>query len=109
MSVKLALLKSGETLIAEVKELVSGRTEDEDGQSHGYLFVKPKKVDLSSPMFLAEDNKDSKEEQSSVQVTLSSWCIITKDTEFALPKDWIVTFMEPADRLTKMYEEAVND
>ena len=105
MSVKLALLKSGETLISEVKELVTGKTEEDEGKVHGYLFVKPKKVDLGAPMFLTED---SKEEQSSVQVSLSSWFIISKDTEFVLPKDWIVTFMEPADRLTKMYEEAVN-
>lgn len=107
MSVKLALLKSGETLITDVKELVTEETEEKERKVHGYLFVKPKKVDLAAPILLTE-NSDSKEE-SSVQVSLSAWSLITKDTEFAIAKDWVVTFMEPADRLTAMYEESLND
>ena len=85
MSIKLTLLKSGETLITDVKELVTEETEEKERKVHGYLFVKPKKVDLASPVLLTE-NSDSKEE-SSVQVSLSSWCLITKDTEFAIAKD----------------------
>ena len=62
MSVKLALLKSGETLITDVKELVTEETEEKERKVHGYLFVKPKKVDLASPVLLTE-NSDSKEER----------------------------------------------
>jgi len=104
MSVKLALLKSGETLISDIKELVYDKPDGEK-DVYGYLFVEPKKVDLSSPVFLAEDTS----KESSVQVSLSSWCLISKDKEFAIPRDWIVTFMEPVDRLIKMYEEYSND
>ena len=107
MSIKIALLKSGETLIADIKELVAGESEEERKNVHGYLFGKPKKVDLAAPVFLTE-NSDSTEE-SSVQVSLSSWSLISKDTEFVIPKDWVVTFMEPADRLAQMYEESIND
>ena len=103
MSVKIALLKSGETLISDIKELV---TEEDKEKVYGYLFINPKQVNLTAPVFLAED---SKVEESSVQVSLSSWSLITKDTEFAIPKDWVVTFMEPVDRLLGMYEESLND
>ena len=104
MSVKIALLKSGEKVIADINELVSD--EDENNSVYGYLFVKPKKVDLNAPVFLSEDSTG---EESSVQVSLSQWCLITKDKEFVIPKDWIVTFMEPVDRLLGMYEESLND
>ncbi len=103
MSVKLALLKSGETLIADIKELVL----DKEENSYGYLFKNPKRVNISSPMLLTEES-DENEEASKVQVSLTSWFLITKDTEFALPRDWIVTIMEPVDRLVGMYEESLN-
>ena len=103
MSVKLALLKSGETLIADIKELVL----DKEKNSYGYLFKNPKRVNISSPMLLTEES-DENDEASKVQVSLTSWFLITKDTEFALPRDWIVTIMEPVDRLVGMYEESLN-
>ena len=106
MSVKIALLKSGETLISDVKELVTGESEEDQKRVYGYLFINPKKVSMASPVFLAEE---SNVEESSIQVSLSSWSLITKDTEFAIPKDWVVTFMEPVDRLVGMYEETLND
>ncbi len=102
MSIKIALLKSGETLISDVRELVS----EEEKNVHGYVFINPKKVNMAAPVFLAEE---SKLEESSVQVSLTSWSLITKDTEFVLPKDWVVTFMEPVDKLVGMYEESLND
>tara|TARA_B100001094_G_C18074269_1_gene741743 strand:+ start:32 stop:334 length:303 start_codon:yes stop_codon:yes gene_type:complete len=95
MSVKLALLKSGEVLISDIKELV------DDEKVIGYLFVKPKKVDMSTPMFLSEENGN----ESSVEVSLSSWFLITDDEEFAIPKDWIVTVMNPVERVIEMYNK----
>ena len=97
------MLKSGETLIADIKELVL----DKEENSYGYLFKNPKRVNISSPMLLTEES-DENEEASKVQVSLTSWFLITKDTEFALPRDWIVTIMEPVDRLVGMYEESLN-
>ena len=99
MSVKLALLKSGEVLISDIKELV-----DDDKKVIGYLFIKPKKVDMTSPMFLSEETSMD----SSVQVSLSSWFLITDDEEFAIPKDWIVTVMNPVDRVLAMYQKYVS-
>ena len=100
MSVKLALLKSGEVLISDIKELV-----DDDKKVIGYLFIKPKKVDMSTQMFLSEESSN----ESSIQVSLSSWFLITDDTEFAIPKDWIVTVMNPVDRILKMYGDYTNE
>lgn len=105
MSIKLALLKSGETLIADIKELVYESEESDQNETKGYLFTNPKKVNLSSPVFLSEETS----QESSVQVSLSTWILISKDKEYLLSKDWIVTFMEPVDKLITMYEESLND
>ena len=53
MSIKLAILKSGEQLIADAKELVS------DEKVRGYLLTKPHKVVSSQPLLLTEEQKDS--------------------------------------------------
>ena len=54
MSIKLTLLKSGETLISEMKELVAEDTE----QAHAYLLENPHKVETREKSFLTEEEKD---------------------------------------------------
>ena len=100
MSVKLAVLKSGEQVIAEAKELVS---KDEE-KVRGYLFTRPHKVVTSQPMLLTEEAKDD----NSLEVTLSPWIILSADTEVVVPTDWVVTIVEPIESVVKMYQEKTN-
>ena len=79
MSVKLALLKSGETIISEVKELVSEDSESDNSHTYGYIFSNPEKVYIKTPIpMLVSENT---EEESSVQVSLSPWIVLTKDKD----------------------------
>lgn len=96
MSVKLFLLKSGEQIISEGKELFSGEN------SCGYLFENPFKVVMNSPVFVSET------EQPEVKVSLTQWIILTSDTQVPIPLDWVVTVVEPLESLKEMYEEQVN-
>ena len=98
MSVKLAILKSGEQVIAEAKELVS------EEKVRGYLFTRPHKVLTSQPMLLTEEAKND----NSLEVTLSPWIILSADEEVVVPTDWVVTVVEPLESVIKMYEEKVN-
>ena len=98
MSVKLAILKSGEQVIAEAKELVS------EEKVRGYLFTRPHKVLTSQPMLLNEESKDD----NSLEVTLSPWIILSADTEVVVPTDWVVTIVEPIASVVKMYQEKTN-
>ena len=100
MSVKLAILKSGEQVIAEAKELVA---KDEE-KVRGYLFTRPHKVLTSQPMLLTEEAKDD----NSLEVTLSPWIILSADTEVVVPTDWVVTIVEPIASVVKMYQEKTN-
>ena len=53
MSIKLALLKSGEQVIADAKELVS------EEKVRGYLFTRPHKVVSTQPLLLTEEQDDN--------------------------------------------------
>ena len=99
MSVKLAILKSGETVISELKELVS------DDTVCGYLFENPHIVQERASIFLTEDSDQSSRD---LEVSISPWIILTKDTKIPIRPDWIVTIVEPLDSLIEMYEEKLN-
>ena len=96
MSVKLAILQSKEQVIAEIKELV------DDGNPVGYIFTNPHCV-YADKQYLVEDNEDR-----SVQITLSPWILLTSDKEILVPKNQVITIVEPIDSVKEMYSEKVN-
>ncbi len=98
MSIKLAILKSGEQVIADAKELVS------DEKVRGYLFTKPHKVVSTQPLLLTEEQK----EDGSVEVTLSPWILLSADQEVVVPTDWVVTVVDPIESVVKMYQEKID-
>ena len=99
MSIKLALLKSGETIISDAKELIS------DEKLCGYLFTNPHKVEVRKTMLLVEETENPK---GDLEVSLSPWIILTSDNQIPVPPDWVVTIVEPIKNIKEMYEEKVN-
>jgi hypothetical protein len=98
MSIKLVILKSGEELISDVKEIMN------DGDNVvGYLLNDPCVV-ICDDYFLKEE--DSEGEQ--VQISLRSWLVFSKDTKIPIRPDGLISIVEPIDDLKKMYEEKVN-
>jgi len=100
MSVKIALLKSGESVIADIKELIS------EDKVCGYLFTNPHKMQVSNSIFLTEESVEP--EDGMVSVTFSSWILFTSDNEIPVRPDWVVTIVEPVKSIKQMYEEKVN-
>ena len=97
MSVKLAVLKSGESIISDIKELIS------EEKVVGYLFENPCVVAYDNSIYLAEDaNPDT---PTQFQVTLTPWILFTEDTQIPVRPDWIVTVVNPAPKLKELYEE----
>ena len=70
----------------------------------GYLFNRPHVVGCSQPLVLTEENEAP---PSELQVTLSPWIILTSDKNIPIPRDWIITLVEPIETLKEMYEERV--
>ncbi len=100
MSIKIALLKSGETIISDAKELIS------EEKLCGYLFEKPHKININKTIFLAENQ--SADVENSIDVALSPWILLTLEDKIAVPHDWVVTIVEPIESLIQLYEEKVN-
>ena len=73
MSVKLLLLKSGDQIISDVKEIV--RSEGESRVVEGYLFSKTHKISAIKPVVLTENFNDER----NVEITLSPWILLTED------------------------------
>jgi len=100
MSIKLALLKSGETVISDAKELIS------DDKMCGYLFTNPHKVEARTPMLLVEESESKS--SGDLEISLTPWIVLSKDDQIPVPPDWVVTIVEPVNEVKEMYEEKIN-
>ena len=103
MTIKLVLLKSGEDIIADVAEMASG--EGEDKRVVGYFLHKPCIVKLRDSQVLTEETEA--EQKSSFKVSLFPWMPLTSDKTIPVPADWLVTMVEPKEKLKQMYIEDV--
>lgn len=99
MSIKLVLLKSGETLITDVKELVS------EEKAYAYLFVKPHKVSSTQKIVLLENLEDSESVNREYEITLTPWILLTEEEQIPVSLDYVVTVVDPIDRLKEIYLE----
>ena len=97
MSIKLTLLKTGEQLISEMKELVP---EDQE-QVHAYLLDNPHTVEINEKQFVTEEEKKSGD--FGIDVTLLPWIILSQDNQMIVPFDSVLTVVEPLNSVTQLY------
>ena len=97
MSIKLTLLKSGQQLISEMKELVP---EDQE-RVHAYLLHNPHTVEINEKQFITEQEK--KGGDFGINVTLLPWMILSQDTQMIIPVDSVLTVVEPLESVTNLY------
>ena len=98
MTIKLALLKSGEEVISDIKEF-----RDPDDNLVSYLFKSPHYVKLSSSQVLVEGV-----EQTKYNASFYKWMALSKDNDIVVNYDWVVCIVEPIDEIKKSYEEKLN-
>ena len=94
MTVKILLLKSGEDVIADVKEMVSP-----DKKVIGYFLSKPCVIKL-----LPKQSDGSKRETT---ISMYPWMPLAEEKEIPLPTDWVVTMVTPIKKVETMYKEDV--
>ena len=97
MSIKLTLLRSGETLISEMKELVA----EESQQAHAYLLENPHIVETRDKSFLTEDEK--KTGNFGIDVILIPWIMLSADRKIIIPVDVVTTIVEPIASVRQMF------
>ena len=112
MSVKLVMLKSGEDIIADVKEIKSIEQE-----VIGYFFHDPLIVKMYSPeepVVLSEENGvesehgTTKEISSKVGITFYPWVPLSAENKIPCSADWVITMVEPMQNLKKLYQEKID-
>ena len=97
MSIKLTLLKSGETLISEMKELVA----EKEQQAHAYLLENPHTVQTREKTFLSEEEK--KTGDFGIDVIMIPWIILSADKKVIIPVDVVTTIVEPIASVKQMF------
>ena len=95
MTIKLLLLKSGEDVIADVTEMTAG----EKTRVVGYFLNKPCVVRMRDPDVLSEEPKGPT--KTGFAVSLYPWMPLCKEDVIPISADWLITMVEPIDKLTK--------
>ena len=98
MSVQLAILKSNEEVIADIKEY-----RDSEDKLVSYLFKDPYIVKVKTSQVLVEEKGTPKHE-----VVYYKWMSLSKDDDIIVNKDWVVCITEPLDSIKKNYEDKMN-
>jgi len=100
MTIKMILLKTGETLITDAKEVV------QEEQVRGYMLSQPQVVESQEKTLLIESETSNSNYE--LDVILKPWMILSKDKEFVVTTDIVATICEPLDSIKDMYESKVN-
>ena len=97
MSIKLTLLKSGEQIISDMKELV----EEGKDQAHAYLLENPQIVEINEKTFITEE--ENQDGDFGINVILLPWIVLSKDKRMVIPVDSVLTVVEPLESVSQMY------
>lgn len=102
MTIKLVLLKSGEDIVSDISEMVVG--EGDKKSVVGYYLERPCVIRMMDPNLISEDGPNKK---SGFQVSLYPWMPLSKETRIPIPADWLITMVEPVEKLKEMYQEDI--
>ena len=104
MSIKITVLKSGEQIISDMKELTA------EGQEHAqaYLLVNPHTYEINEKQFITEEEKELTEGDYGINVSLLPWLILSKDKKMIIPTDSVLTVVEPLESVTQLYLDKIN-
>lgn len=100
MSIKIAVLKTGEQVISDINEAFY------EEKFRGYLLKNPQVVSINKQSsFLSED----KTNEDSIEIILSPWIPLSSDTEMLIPPDFVVSLVDPIETLEKIYIQKVGE
>ena len=104
MSIKITVLKTGEHIISDMKELM---TEGEEN-AQAYMLVNPHTYEINEKQFITEEEKELKDGDYGINVSLLPWIILSKDKKMIIPTDSVLTVVEPIDAVTQLYLDKIN-
>jgi hypothetical protein len=102
MAVKLAILKSGENVIADIKEFVNEKEE-----VISLIFSNPYVVKLLTPELLMENSLTINNEVEH-KVSFYPWMVLSQDKTIAVDPQWVISIVNPHEWIKSSYEEKMN-
>ena len=102
MTIKILLLKSGEDVITDLKEMVSP-----DDKVIGYFLNKPCVVKLRAKTPNVTPETEIVEEKHETTIKMYPWMPLAKEQIIPLSTDWVVTMVTPQDKIEEMYTQDV--
>jgi hypothetical protein len=102
MTVKLVILKSGEDLICDLSEMVT-----ENGKVVGYFLKKPCVVKIKDFVHKKEEVEEKDEQNAKFNIVFYPWIPLSSSDIITIPVDWVVTMVDPIQKLLNMYKDQV--
>ena len=105
MTIKLALLKSGEEVISDIGEMVTDKK-----TVVGYYFTNPCRAILTT----SEDEDEADDEIEEVEtppvsIKLLPWLPLADEDTIPVVADWVISIVEPQPKLKELYTKACED
>lgn len=97
MSIKIALLKSNEEVICDMKEVIT-----EDNKLAFYSFKHPFVVKV-------KQHENDEDDDLLYSISYTRWIILSNDREFLINPDWVVTVYNPEPEIESSYKEKINE
>ena len=104
MSIKITVLKTGEHIISDMKELM---TEGEEN-AQAYMLVNPHTYEINEKQFITEEERELEDGDYGINVSLLPWLILSKDKKMIIPTDSVLTVVEPLESVTQLYLDKIN-
>jgi len=98
MAVKLAVLKSGEDVVADIKELC-----DEQDNVVALVFSNPVVVKVLTNQTITES-----ENADEYKIAFYPWQPLSAERDIPVRSDWIVSISEPIELVKTSYQEKMN-
>ena len=99
MTVKLALLKSGEEVISEITEMIT-----EKQVVVGYYFENPCRAILTTPEI--EVDEEQALAKKPVSIKLLPWLPLADEEKIPVVADRVISIVEPQPKLKDLYTKA---
>ena len=99
MTVKLALLKSGEEVISEITEMIT-----EKQVVVGYYFENPCRAILTTPEI--EVDEEQALAKKPVSIKLLPWLPLADEEKIPVVADLVISIVEPQPKLKDLYTKA---
>ena len=99
MTVKLALLKSGEEVISDIDEMTTDRE-----VVVGYYFTNPCRAILTTPEIQVDESQSN--DKKPVAIKLLPWFPLASEEKIPVVADWVISIVEPQPKLKDLYSKA---